>query len=622
MIDSTVPKDKVRLGFVCLVGVYVVTRYLSNNLYLTGIAFVAVLSAYFQVASAVASSFQVLRNILLSWVSMACVYLVVLSIFANFRIPLLQPVLVSTWMCFHVWRLTNGPLNLHWKHSLPIPLFVLGGVWTLINAIPFASRIAYLGLGYDNYGHLAHARMLFQEQRLPWPTSIENYPSHLSSAAQGSPSALAFAFGLLDSSRSVLSQVTVFLFISACLPIVTIAIYFLAMRSLTKSLTATATACLLVAVYLLTGYLSRVWVFGHFASTLAVVLMCCLFIDQLLDNSLRVTGLLVSIGLVFSVYALFGAVILCLLAPSLLKNAKSELSSLIQCRRGRTALSLSVGTLTLCVLAGFTFILIRRGYSIDHFLVGGGIEPLPVDLLSLSGLSLLLVSNSIWKKFKGGRLLAQSSAIGLLIICGAIWYSKSETGMISYYPTKVVISVWICLLLAGICVALTSSCSRSACSIFVIMGLFAPVILANSRQSESAFPGAFMGTLPRAITFPAEKDDGPVSGLLVMEIARTAEARDKVPILLSQIYDSELNTRWINVLTDSWNDRTWSNWITLREMLTTMKYSAANSFAKNNEMLIVLDSEYPNLSKMRTHLPRLQASQTICVIVYEAKLKC
>jgi len=78
---------------------------------------------------------------------------------------------------------------------------------------------------------------------------------------------------------------------------------------------------------------------------------------------------------------------------------------------------------------------------------------------------------------------------------------------------------------------------------------------------------------------------------------------------LSDNYECELNTRWINSLDLNWNDDNWGNWMKARQLIEEEKYGEAAEIIDGRFVLVI-----DNYAKFRGNPGAFSVFRNICVI--------
>ena len=602
---------------------YCAVVYWSNDPIIRGVLLFVLLGTYGYQISSRSSRFSSLRTIFLGWIGLSYLYYAVITVLP-FIGYIISPVLATgAVVAIHVYYLSRRPIVVSTKIESLIAATVLSGLWISVNLISLPRQIDVLGYGYDNYGHLSQARMIHLENHLTMFSGSNKFPSFISTLAQASSASLAFLFGLISSSGGIDTQISVMLFITVFLPILFVALTATAVKDITGSTSKSAIVIGILSSYVLFGYISHVWVSGYFASTLATVFMCCLLLDQLVVSKLNINFAIINLAFLFAIYPLFGAISVCILLPFYYQRARCELedySSGIKGRNELIQLISAIGFLIVCTWT--TYRAINRAYGTSHFLVDGGIEPLPVIFFALSLFSIFIVLLYVRKQLPTSGLLLISGVFGSLIVVSVAGYSEVRVGRLQYYPTKIIIAVWLCLLATSLIAIFRHNFAKRFTALFLLIILVLPVGISKYLNEKSVFSGAFMGSTPDAISALASDKDEVVSGDRVVLSARLASDKGRVPLFLSQRFDSELNTRWINTINDSWNDRTWSNWMGLRDLIAKKDFVAADRFIHENKMLIIMGEDDSHSAELASFLPETKEAGAFCVLKSDNSFDC
>ena len=225
--------------------------------------------------------------------------------------------------------------------------------------------------------------------------------------------------------------------------------------------------------------------------------------------------------------------------------------------------------LSLVVVTALTLILpyiaTSRSFSSDQFLADGGIERIPLPWV----VAFVAVSSAPLFIQAYRALRPAFIAMCVLIVsvsAGIARYSIGEKGYVSYYPTKIIIAMAICMVFAAVTLFSSSSRLRRDFPIAFI-SLAAAVAIVLPQKPGTVFTTAYMGRMREVL--PQLLDPVPltVNGELDVKLAEIARERQTPILLMSQLHESELNSRWINVLASSWTDESWTGWMAARTQL-------------------------------------------------------
>jgi hypothetical protein len=255
---------------------------------------------------------------------------------------------------------------------------------------------------------------------------------------------------------------------------------------------------------------------------------------------------------------------------------------------------LSLSTAMLALFLGALFLLpvraTNRSFGGSQFLVDGGIEYLPSRFLLIWGGLFLIVMSIIVLRFEQRY---KPLAIVLVSFIGSVlvsFYSQSEVDRISYYPTKIVIT-FIILSISAILASsglLSKAGLRTTMSSIAITAAVAYMIF---QPPQKVFVRAFMGEAQTTLSSSFSATPDFVEPTIVNTLSELSFKHEKPLLLISSRYESELNSRWINTLSNQWNDFSWSNWMMIRNLITDKSWSAVADSTMNANIIIGTDDQ-------------------------------
>ena len=255
---------------------------------------------------------------------------------------------------------------------------------------------------------------------------------------------------------------------------------------------------------------------------------------------------------------------------------------------------LNLSTTILAIFLGALFLLpvraTNRSFGGSQFLVDGGIEYLPFRFLLIWGGLFLIVMSIIVLRFEQRY---KPLAIVLLSFVGSILvsvYSQSELGRISYYPTKIVIT----FIILSISAVLSSNSLLSKVALGTTMSaiaITAAVTYMIFQPPQKVFVHAFMGEAQTTLSSSFSANPDFVEPTIVNTLSELSFKFEKPVLLISSRYESELNSRWINTLSNQWNDFSWSNWMTIRNLIMDKNWSAVADATTNANIIIGTDDK-------------------------------
>jgi hypothetical protein len=202
---------------------------------------------------------------------------------------------------------------------------------------------------------------------------------------------------------------------------------------------------------------------------------------------------------------------------------------------------------------------------------------------------------SVDSEFKSAAL-----AVGVLIcvVCATILYAYfklNEVGKqwtLPYYPTKLAIAVFILaitLLVRDLLTRDEFAKHNDVAGYFkklITIGILTVLILGT--REEWPFNRGYMGSTNGVIESIRGSLTEVVNGKSVELALNYAQPRQKPVLYLSDLHESELNTRWINSLLFKWNDENWNAWMKARTAIEDGDFTGAAELL-NGRFLVYLD---------------------------------
>lgn len=522
--------------------------------------------------------------------------------FGQFVLPIHSSVIVLVMYASIFAILTRSRAGLFQKNVSQIAKFSLF-ITTCAALIFFQhlnSIVSFLGFGYDNYGHLIFFRRILSSGKFWFGVTDSTTPSNLfamaPSGAHGALSLLAVVTGI--SGLQIGESIRIFAVATIMLPI---SFLFVSLRIILRTensfFRVFCSSVLVIGVVIL-GYPSHIWFSGYFASNFAT-LMVLVTIGVCTSSASVTAKLWLTISLVavtFTVYSLYSVFAAVGVIALLLGNKQRIMPDLKQVSRERWIyflVSLSFyGLLTLISLTG-----LRSSVGTGHFLVDGGIAPLPIGtvmfIFGLAGSLLLrpqLTAN--------GNGVASLVAQGLIILATAgMVYAHFELAQpgqpwyVPYYPTKLTIMVVLIVMILLIDQALPLIRLRAEDYIQTIQNTFfvvaSVIALIVAGHNDWPFSGGFMGTtlgVVRTLNDGLSKND--IQGNLVLDWVGASDQVDRPVLIMMDANDPELRTRWVNSLTFRWTDENWGPWMSANNFIKTGDFSEATKILSDKFLLI------------------------------------
>jgi|694.fasta_scaffold04872_15 hypothetical protein len=479
------------------------------------------------------------------------------------------------------------------------PIFITTTV-SLIFFQRLSTIVSFLGFGYDNYGHLVFFRSILSSGHFWFGVTDSTTPSNLfamaPSGALGALSMLAAVTGI--SGLQIGDSIRIFAAATIMLPISFVFVSLkIILRTENSFFRIIGSSVLVIGVVIL-GYPSHIWFSGYFASNFATLLVL-ITVGSCLSSASVKAKLWLTISLVavtftaYSLYSIFAAVGVIAL---LLGNKQQIIPELKQVSRRRWIyflLSLSLyGLLVSVSLVG-----LRSSVGTGHFLVDGGIAPLPIGTtMFIFGLAGSLLSRTHPPKIGKGEaaLVAQGLVITATACMVYAHYKTSQPGQpwyVPYYPTKLTIMVVLIVMVLLIDQVFPLKNTKTENFFQTLQGaffVFASVIaLVVAGHNDWPFSGGFMGTTLGVVsTFSDGLSNDDIQGNLVLDWVDASNQVDRPVLVMMDANDSELRTRWVNSLTFRWTDENWGPWMSANNFIRTGEFTEATKILFDRFLLI------------------------------------
>ena len=451
-----------------------------------------------------------------------------------------------------------------------------------------ANRVTVLGYGYDNAAHLEQGRIILHEGgSLLLSGGSQEAPSFVQDSAQVGGALIATVSRLTGLDAGSTSGLTaVLLVITILLPSILVLSAFALARDGGASGGISFVVVATVSVALFGTYLSRVWFSGYLASnlgTLGLALLVAYLARPVRRDPFIAMMLVIACG---HTYTIFLFVATAIAIPVVFSDLWSLIGRPKQLRAKDLAFRFGLVSATGLTLV-LPYVATKRSYAPSQFLVDGGIEELPAfSIVVLVAVASVPFLAQAYHALKPAFIVMCGLIVAVAI--GVARYSLVEKGYISYYPTKVIIAMAVCLVFAS--VALFAAAARRRHEVpFALISLLAMVAVVIPQDAGSIFKTAYMGRMREVL--PRLVDPVPlmVNGDIDVKLANLAEVSQTPVLLMSQKYRSELNSRWINVLAGTWNDKSWSGWMKLRTQLGEIASSQTSDFGL--PIIVAADSD-------------------------------
>ena len=463
--------------------------------------------------------------------------------------------------------------------------------WIFLLSLRAETLINFLGFGYDNAGHLAQTQLIINNHGTALiDGGIQSAPTFLQDVAQAGTSSLAtFAELTSTSSKSATELLFAFTLATIAIPVSLILAVFLTCLENKNSRTSTALITTSTLLIFGTGYLSRIWFSGYFGSNLGTLLLALIAIAIVLrtfENPMVYVCAAVVTAHVYPIFLFIGLLLLIVPITSWISKLRQERSHALSLLRTPIAFLSVCLSIALLLPVRAT----NRSYGGSQFLVDGGIEYLPFKFLLIWGGSFLVVVTVVTF-----RLEHRYSRLWIVFLCltGSILvsvYSQSEVGRVTYYPTKIVISLAILSISAMLCSqSLIEKVSRRPT--MSILALIAAVTYIVFQPPDKVFVGGFMGEAQHTLESSLNYSPEVVEPSVVITLLKLSDSSDKPVLLISSRFESELNSRWINTLSDQWYDSSWSNWMNIRNLINDLNWAGSAEAVLNSGIIIGTDDQ-------------------------------
>jgi hypothetical protein len=476
------------------------------------------------------------------------------------------------------------------KRTVFILALLTSTAWLLTQSISNATKVTFLGYGYDNTAHLMQARMILDQGGTFLVSGGSTAgPTFLQDASQ-TTGALNAALASLTGVKSdnFGGFLSVFVLLTVIVPLV--ALVAPALFALRTGLSRGCIVILLATSIILitTGYFSRIWFSGYLASNIATTCLVVLLIWAISGTARQPALLILGAALTGHVYTLYGFVAGILILPFVIRQV-FPLHSLQH--RLRQLFPKWTTTLALFFLVTLIFPLMatRRSYSASHFLADGGIEYLPTRYTIIVFTLLFVVAAVLFLGHKDFGLLVVLFGCTFIALTAG-WYSIEKVERLAYYPTKIIITAT--LVGAAVVIATVGARARTSSGLFFLLTVVSGSAMALQPESQT-FRTAYMGTTPTVFSSIIKGRPEVVDGTTIMTLVDHALHLKKPILLVSRFRESELNSRWVNTLSMHWTDKSWSDWMRVSALITSDGYTALQSLPEDLDLAIATDD--PNL---------------------------
>lgn len=464
---------------------------------------------------------------------------------------------------------------------------VLGCIYW-ISMMSTERKVNILGYGYDNVGHLVQARMVLDSGGTALLTRVLDYgPTYVQDSHQAAASLLATLVILAGiSEKSVSGLLSVQLFVTILIPILLLqGVLTVGFRGSYRTRMSLLSAVAVSAV-LLGTYTSRIWFSGWLSSNLAILCLALLAMQLATRQRTSSIFLIAAFVVIGQIYILFAVIAFLLVAPRLTAVVGTEFS--------RRPLRWSSGKLVVVgvgVLLTASLILpvmaVQRSFGAQQFLAAGGGESPPIrEMFAM----VILIFGPLIAFTPKSRIVERALTVGALTTLAiALWVTSMEQhDYVSYYPMKFIVAIFVialCYIVGSFCQA-TPRRSTKAVSVIVAFVAVATMLFGSKGTT---FTTAYMGTVSSVARQISNPSPIVVNGGDVEHWSSWANKTDVPVLYLTSAYESELNTRWINTLAETWTDDSWSTWMLVRDLLASTSPPSTSTDLKN--LVVVSDSQ-------------------------------
>lgn len=487
-------------------------------------------------------------------------------------------------------------------------------IWALFVSLQDTTLINFLGYGYDNYAHLAQARLLIDNEGTKFLASNDSsWPAFLQNSPQASGSVVASVSSIISANSASMISLRVLSSISLSLPLVAILGPSLGISKQHRNPYIVLVVISLVSIFSLTGYLSRIWFSGYFASNIATVMLILIAVAIASDEFNDWSYLVWAIVITLHFYPLIGLVSALIAVPklfSILIIGGGGFKS-IASKANSAPTYFNLVSATLLILP---FLATRRSFGGSQFLTPGGIEPFPLVFLGVwVGFLVFLptiILNAIRQSWSG---LTAVILIALASVSISI-YSYKKVSILAYYPTKLLISMMFVLVIFLIFSVLNYS-REPFHKLGVTLVALAVLACAFFTPSSKVFVSSYMGELPATLVSAWKYEPAVVLPSAIVNLAKLSQEEHIAVLYIPTNREAELNTRWVNTLSRHWNDASWSNWMSIQREITSENFDEAASLLRSSPLLVATDDQKlltEFLNRQLTNLCLLN-SESVCV---------
>jgi len=503
--------------------------------------------------------------------------------------------------------------------------------WLVISSISDESKIRLLGLGYDNYGHLTGARFIATQGRSFLTARSDAITLVVTDTPQAAATSLAFVSRMILSSEELSPYLTLYIFAILAFPTCVICLWAnTAWGTRSRLLTFVYVAVAVLALAF--GHFGRVWLSGYFASNFATLYACIALRNVIASNWHRLRLAPIHTVVLFNIWPIMAAAYSAVLCLALLLSflvAPRASSANLQSWLRKSWKPRSSDVLFLGSTVSIYFVLgaMSRTFVPGSYWTDGGIER-PSMLAYIAGVVALALVATL-----SASRRSSSAILGLSACCAAsfvVAVSYANRGELTYYPIKVLIGI-CCMALTAAAFG-TSERPATRDNAAVLKSLLIGFLLIFfyfsqarwNHEDSMTFRGGYMGRLEDSIQSWVRGEQQVVDANGVALLSRHSLGGSRAVLYLSDRFESELNTRWINSLKLGWSDKNWDTWSQIRQYIVDGNYYDADAKIIETETTVVIRESYMgyDLQELGEILPKSFGQGRVCLLAPSNSVNC
>jgi hypothetical protein len=462
-------------------------------------------------------------------------------------------------------------------------------LWLYLLSLTPATLVNFLGYGYDNAAHVAQVNLILENHGTTLLSGgLDKWPTFIQDMAQAGTSLVATLARFMGvSSSTPMLIITVFTYVTLLIPVIAILSPICGVLMNKPSAWLSLSLMILVFVTYGTGYLSRIWFSGYFSSNLGTLLLILIVTSIVMHSFDGPTAPLIAVLVMTHVYPLFAVIGGLIILPFLVRNVH-------RASRGKSGLRGAISLPQFVIIVGLALLLVlpiratSRSYGGSQFLADGGIESLPIKFMIIWGVAFTVIPIMLIKRFDPDWTNFATTIVIAITALAIGLYSFAELSRITYYPTKLIIGLALAAIALVVCAVSQPKLPRNL-PLAVPIALLAAIGYVIFQPESKVFKSAYMGEATEVIAASTEARTEVVQAGLNVELARIGEEYRSSILLMKMIGESELNSRWINTLSGTWNDESWTDWLTIRRLMEEAKWSQVSEALDETQTLIASD---------------------------------